>query len=45
MAEIQTYHYYQLLEPMQPFLGDSESRQLNLEAHQHTLSYCKENIR
>ena len=35
---------HQLLEPMQHFLGDPESGQLNLEAHQHELAIAKKTL-
>ena len=35
----------QLLEPMQCFLGDPDSRMLNLEAHRLALAIAKENLR
>ena len=35
---------YQLLEPMQHFLGDPESGLLNLESHQLTLAIAKKTL-
>ena len=35
---------HQLLEPMQQFLGDPDSRMLNLEAHRFTLAIAKKTL-
>ena len=44
MGETPTYLYTPLLEPMQRFLGDPESGQLNLEAHHMVLAIAKKSL-
>ena len=44
MEEIQICPLHQLLEPIQHFLGDPDSRMLNLEAHRLALAIAKKTL-